>query len=104
MNVGQNQAPAKYLKSKQDGGSSYGKKNNLKIIAMILGLLIFIGGGISVFLISQKQDTDPIAPNVPQSKPAAYIEKTQTCTLEFDVTEPDKIACGATGCVADAFV
>lgn len=102
MNVDQNQAPAKYLKSKQDGGSSYGKKNNLKIIAMILGLLIFIGGGISVFLISQKQDTAPIAPNVPQSKPAAYIEKTQTCTLEFDVTEPDKIACGATGCVADA--
>lgn len=103
MNVDQNQAPATYLKSKQGEGSSFGgKKNNLRIIAMILGLLVFIGGGISVFLISQKQDTAPIAPNVPQSKPAAYIEKTQTCTLEFDVTEPDKVACGQTGCTVDA--
>lgn len=101
MNVDQNKEPAKYLKSKQDGGVSFGKRSNLKAIAMLLGLLIFIGGAVSVFLISQKQDTTPIAPNVPQSKPAAYIEKTQTCTLEFTVATPDKVSCGLSGCVGD---
>lgn len=102
MNIDQNQAPVTYLKSKDGQGSSVIKKaNNFKAILMALGLLIFIGGATSVFLISQKQDTAPVAPTAPQSQPAAYIEKTQTCTLEFEVTKPDepeKIACGRSGC------
>lgn len=108
MNVDQNQTPITYFKSKPDKDKSVrnGKKNNLKVVAALLGILIFIGGAVSVFLISQKQDTTPIAPNVPQSQPAAYIEKTQTCTLEFVVkgpdVEPDKIACGASNCATDS--
>lgn len=102
MNVDQNQTPVKYMKSSsQDSSFHVSKKTNMKAVAALLGFLIFIGGAVSVFLISQKQDTTPIAPNVPQSKPAAYIEKVQTCTLEFDVTAPDKLACGVVGCSAD---
>lgn len=101
MNTDQNKEPAKYLKSKQGEKISFGKKANLKVIAMLLGLLIFVGGAISVFLISQKQNTTPVAPTAPQSQPAAYIEKTQTCTIEFDVTPPEKIACGHSGCAED---
>lgn len=102
MNIDQNQAPVTYLKSKNGQGSSGIKKtSSFKAILMALGLLIFIGGAISVFLISQNQNTTPVAPTAPQSQPAAYIEKTQTCTLEFEVTEPDqpeKISCGRGGC------
>lgn len=97
MNIDNNQTQATYFKSKQGQGSDVNKKkNSFKAIAAVFGLLVFIGGAISVFLISQKQNTTPIAPNVPQSQPAAYIEKTQTCTLEFEVAdvEDPKIACG----------
>lgn len=97
MNIDNNKQPATYLKSKQGQNSSMKKtKKNWQMIAMILGLLIFIGGAISVFLISQKQDTTPVAPTAPQSQPSAYIEKTQTCTLEFEVSEitDPKVACG----------
>ena len=104
MNINHTQSPATYLKSKQGQGFDLNKnKNSLKTITMIFGLLIFIGGAISVFLISQKQNTTPVAPTAPQSQPAAYIEKTQTCTLEFEVTEPDapeKLACGDKDCVS----
>lgn len=103
MNIDKNQTPVTYLKSKNGQGSGVVKKTgNFKAILMALGLLIFIGGAVSVFLISQKQDTTPIAPTAPQSQPAAYIEKTQTCTLEFEVIkpeEPEKISCGISGCV-----
>jgi len=101
MNIDNNQTPTTYFKSKK-GQSPVVKKNNFKIVAAILGILIFVGGAISVFLISQKQNTAPVAPTAPQSQPAAYIEKTQTCTLEFEVTEPDapeKLACGDKNCV-----
>lgn len=105
MNINNNQAPATYFKSKQGQDPNMNgvskKKNSFKTVMAILGLLIFVGGAISVFLISQKQNTTPVAPTAPQSQPAAYIEQTQTCTLEFDVTksdEPDKIVCGVSGC------
>ncbi len=104
MNIDHQTKPAVYLKSKQGQGSLL-KKNNFKVIAAILGILIFLGGSISVFLISQKQDTAPVAPNAPQSQPAAYIEKTQTCTLEFEVKAPEeveKLACGEKACTSDA--
>jgi len=100
MNIEQMETPATYVKSKQ-GQTSLKKKGDFKVIAMLLGLLIFIGGAVSVFLITQKQNTTPVAPTAPQSQPAAYIEKTQTCTLEFTVTEPDKITCGLSGCESD---
>ncbi len=100
MNINQDQAPAKYLKSKQ-GLKAATNKPSLKVLVMLLGLLIFIGGAISVFLISQKQTTAPVAPTAPQSQPAAYIQKTQTCTLEFDVTKPSKLACGDQSCAND---
>jgi hypothetical protein len=64
MNIDHQTKPAVYLKSKQGQGSLL-KKNNFKVIAAILGILIFLGGSISVFLISQKQDTAPVAPNPP---------------------------------------
>ncbi len=101
MNIDQHQTPTTYLKSKDGHSSGVMKKtSNFKAILMALGLLVFIGGTVSVFLISQKQDTTPVAPNAPQSQPAAYIEKTQTCTLEFEVTEPEeeKVSCGNSGC------
>lgn len=105
MNIDHTQTPATYLKSKQGQNLDLNKnKNSFKTILMMLGLLIFIGGAISVFLISQKQNTTPVAPTAPQSQPAAYIEKTQTCTLEFEVTEPDipeKLACGEKNCVSN---
>ncbi len=95
------QQPTTYLKS-QKGASKMNNKNNLKAVLMLFGFLIFVGGAVSVFLISQNQNTTPVAPNVPQSKPAAFIEKLETCTLVFDVTEPDKLACGAEGCVTNS--
>ncbi len=94
--------PTSYVKSKPGLAGMKAKNNNLKAVLMLLGILVFIGGAVSVFLISQNQNTTPVAPNVPQSKPAAYIEKAQTCTLVFDVTEPDKMACGEEGCETDS--
>lgn len=102
MLTNQDQQPATYLKAKQGKELNTAKKNNLKAVMMLLGFLVFIGGAVSVFLISQGQNTTPVAPNVPQSKPAAFIEKTQTCTLVFDVTEPDKLACGQEACETDS--
>ena len=102
MNINQTPKPATYHKAKQGAELQTAKKQNFKAVAMLLGFLIFIGGAISVFLISQGQDTTPVAPNVPQSQPAAFIQKTQTCTLVFDVIEPEKLACGAEGCETDS--
>lgn len=97
-----NDQPTSYTKSRPGmTGSKLGKKQNMRAVLMLLGIIVFIVGAVSVFLISQNQNTTPIAPNVPQSKPAAFIEKTQTCTLVFDVTEPDKVACGEEGCETD---
>lgn len=98
----QNQQPTTYLKSKQGMNNKMKGKNNLKAVLMLFGFLIFVGGAVSVFLISQNQNTTPVAPNVPQSKPAAYIEKVKTCTLVFDVTEPGKLTCGTQGCAQDS--
>ena len=99
MNINFSEQPVKYSKAKYDKALFSANNNNFKTIAMVLGLLIFIGGTISVFLISRKQSTAPIAPTAPQSQPAAYVEKTQTCTIEFDVKTSDKIACGVKNCV-----
>jgi hypothetical protein len=110
MNVDQNQTPVTYFKAPHNqeekgavGQSRQGlatstervtlatsntrsKKKNFKTLGIVLGLLIFAIGLVSVLLISQKQDTTPVAPNAPTSQPAAYVEKVKTCTLEFEVT------------------
>jgi len=106
MNVDQHQTPITYIKAAPDQGgnvadkklmrdltpppvglanSTHTKKKSSKTLLMVLGLLVFVIGGLSVFLISQKQDTTPVAPNAPASQPAAYIQPIQTCTLEFEV-------------------
>lgn len=98
MLIKKDNSPATYLKSKQGGMMNSPRKNNFKAVAMLLGLLVFIGGAFSVFLISQSQDTTPVAPTAPQSQPAAFISKTNTCTLQFEIEEIEDLACGDTGC------
>lgn len=104
MNVNKDYQPAKYVKDKKDGSSPIKTKKNstFRTILAVLGVLVFIAGTASIMLITRKQDTTPVAPTAPQSKPAAYIEKHETCTLSFDVTAPEKLSCGETGCEADS--
>ena len=104
MNVNKEYQPAKYVKAKKDGSTpmpTAKRGSTLKTILAILGILVFVGGTASVLLVTKKQDTTPIAPSAPQSKPAAYIEKHETCTISFDVTAPEKLSCGETGCTTD---
>ena len=105
MNVNKEYQPAKYVKAKKDGSAAMPKAkkgSTLKTILAILGILVFIGGTASVLLVTRKQDTTPVAPSAPQSKPAAYIEKHETCTISFDVTAPEKLSCGENGCTVDS--
>lgn len=61
-----------------------------KVLLAVIGLLIFVGIAASAVLISQKQmaDQSPVAPNAPESKPKAYVEKPASCTLTFNVPNP----------------
>jgi len=63
------------------------KLDKSKIIIAALGLLAFVGLATLAVLISSRQRTakGPAAPNAPESKPAANIEKPATCTLTLDI-------------------
>jgi hypothetical protein len=128
MNINENYQPAKYVKAKNEAEmpmastAMKAKKKGPKMLWALLGLLVFLVGGISVYLISTRQTTEPIAPTAPESQPAAQVEVKDSCTLVFSVptntptptlqiTPPPTItntptmpplACGASGCSTDA--
>lgn len=110
MNIDRTYQPAKYVKAPTAPETSSVGVNQKKALPknalMILGLLLFVVGAISIFLISSRQSTNPLAPNAPESKPAASVEKTNTCTTSFEVvapvTPPEKISCGGSGCDVDS--
>lgn len=61
-----------------------------KIMLAVFGLLAFVIIAGSAILISQKQQSDksPVAPNAPESKPKAFVEKPASCSLTFNVPGP----------------
>jgi beta-lactamase regulating signal transducer with metallopeptidase domain len=63
------------------------KTNQSKTFIAILGLVAFIGLASLAVLISSRQRSSPgpVAPNAPESKPQAYIEKPKTCSLTFEI-------------------
>ena len=112
MNTTKDQQPAKYVKAQSgtvDAGKKLskkhpGKKNNgLRTVLMVFALVIFLVGSLSVILISRKQELDdgPVAPNAPESKPAAYIPDEESCVTSFTVSST-KLACGDSICVHDS--
>lgn len=80
-------------------------KVNRKMVGGLLAVALFLVVGVAGFLIIGKQREaqiadKPLAPNAPQSKPQAAIEK---CSLTFTVGEtpvstPQPLACGTLGC------
>lgn len=92
MNTNNNYQPAKYVKASNqvanDSSNPQMKKNNKTIIFGGIGILFVIVAAISILLISQRQTTEPTAPTAPQSKPGAYVETPDSCTLTFVVDEP----------------
>ncbi|MFZ5376361.1 MAG: LPXTG cell wall anchor domain-containing protein [Patescibacteria group bacterium] len=75
--------------------SGFKKKSPKKLLGVdvrallgVVALILVLVAGLAGVLISQKQrisKTAPVAPNAPESEPAAYVSKTATCTLTFDV-------------------
>jgi len=58
----------------------------MKTIFAIAALVVFIGLASLAVLISQRQqDGGLVAPNAPESKPQAFIEKPETCSLTFEI-------------------
>ncbi|MEA2056985.1 MAG: hypothetical protein U9O78_04775 [Patescibacteria group bacterium] len=68
-------------------GKSSGKNKKQQIALALVGLLVFVGGTATSILITQKQqqESGPIAPSAPQSKPSADIGGSG-CSLTFNVT------------------
>lgn len=109
MNAQDNYQPAKYEKAKPTGQvvklTSRKAKNPIKNVVMAFALLLFVVGAISVLLVSRKQELDstPVAPNAPQSQPAAFIPEAETCSTSFTVPEaPAAIICGEGYCLSDS--
>ena len=58
----------------------------MKTFFAIAALVVFIGVASLAVLISQRQQGGaPVAPNAPESKPQAFIEKPKTCSLTFEI-------------------
>ncbi len=97
-----NYQPVKYAKAPSANSlQNKNNKNSLKILYLVFALLLFIVGSASVVLISRKQELEPgpVAPNVPQSKPEAYIPVEESCVTSFNV--PLNLACSDSGCADD---
>lgn len=82
------------------------KTSPAKVVVAILALVGFFVLGLIGVLISQRQyvSQEPVAPNVPQSQPAAFIRES-SCTLTFTVPEvtptPEPNECGYSPCDTD---
>jgi hypothetical protein len=103
MGKNNNYQPVKYAKA--PSVSDLQNKNNkkpLKTLLLFFALLLFIAGSASVILISRKQELEPgpVAPNVPQSKPEAYIPDEESCVTSFSVPT-SLLACSDSGCADD---
>ncbi len=61
-----------------------------RVLLAVFGLLAFVIIAGSAVLISQRQQADnsPVAPNAPQSKPQAFVDKPANCSLTFNVPGP----------------
>jgi hypothetical protein len=102
MDKNNNYQPVKYAKAPSAGDSKTKKsKNPLKTVLLFFTLLLFIVGSASVILISRKQELEPgpVAPNVPQSQPEAYIPVEESCVTTFSV--PLNLSCAESGCADD---
>jgi hypothetical protein len=69
-----------------------------RIVLTVVALIAFIGVSSLAVLIAGRQSAvkGPVAPNAPESKPQAYIEKIQTCSLTFDIPAECNSICAQT--------
>ncbi len=71
--------------------------SKMKSFLAIGALIVFIGLASLAVLISQKQqDGRPVAPNAPESKPQAFVEKLESCSLTFEVPAQCNSVCMTT--------
>src|SRR5690349_17664333 len=58
----------------------------MKTVMALVALVVFIGVASSAVVIPQEQQGGaPVAPNAAESKPQAFIEKPETCSLTFEI-------------------